>query len=343
MSKRVRVGVVGLGAIAERAHLPHFAALPSAQLTAVSSSRPRALRAACARYSIAHGYGDWRELVASDAVEAVAVCTPNDTHAAIALAALLHGKHVLVEKPIATRSADAARMVAVARAERRVLAVHHNLRFHPVAVAAYQLLRRAALGRVIGFEGVLSHRGPKGWAPQAAWFFDPARVGGGALLDLGVHAFDLLHHFVGEKTERIAAVCLGAAKRSGGSAEHQASCLLTLANGAIGTVSVSWRDSTYRNRWYFAGERGALELDFTGEGRLLLHRASGVQNVALPPAAPTAQRAFVERVLGKSGSRATPGATGEDGLLALNVSLAALRAARSKGSVRLQSASRSRS
>lgn len=342
MSKRVRVGVIGLGKIAERAHLPHFAASTHAELRAVSSSRPAAARAACKLYAIPNVFADWRELVRSEAIDAVAICAPNDVHAEIALSALRYGKHVLVEKPIATRLSDAARMVRAARAERRVLEVHHNLRFHPVAVAARAVMRRGVIGAVIGFEGVLCHRGPKGWAPRAAWFFDPARVGGGVLMDLGTHTFDLLSYFVGEPAERIAAVSVGAAAPSGGSAEHQASCLVTLLSGAVGSISVGWRDSNYRNRWYFTGELGALELDFTGDGRLVLHGARGARSLPLAGEGTllTAQQAFVDRVRGKQSSGVAQGASGEDGLYALSLALAAQRALASNSSVRLQRASR---
>ena len=345
MSKDVRVGVIGLGMIAERAHLPNFAAARSAKLCAVSSSRPAAARAACVRYGIETAYGDWRELVRSDALDAVAVCAPNDVHAEITLEALKHGKHVLVEKPMATRALDAARMVATARAERRVLDVHHNLRFHPVAMAARAVLRRGTIGRVIGFEGLLSHRGPKAWAPRAKWFFDPVRVGGGVLMDLGVHASDLLNYFVDSRAERIAAVSVGAARASGGDAEHQAHCLVSLTNGASGTVSVGWRDSTYRNHWYFTGERAALELDFRGAGALTLHSRQGSKSLPLGSerAQSTAQQAFVDRIRGRSSGAVRASATGEDGRYALMLALAALHAGRSQASVRLQRAARKRS
>lgn len=336
-NKLVRVGVIGLGAIAERVHLPHFAAASGCRLQAVSSSRESAALAAQRRYAIEHSYGDWRELVSSERVDAVAICTPNDVHAEVALAALRFGKHVLVEKPIATRALDAERMVALARAKRRVLVVHHNLRFHPVAVSARRLLLRGVLGKVLGFEGVLSHRGPKGWSPRAAWFFDRARVGGGVLMDLGVHTFDLLRYLVAEEVRELAVTGVGAADHGGGTAEHHASCLLTLRGGAVGTISVSWRDMTYRNRWYLLGERAALELDFTGDGRVTLHGSRGAKAVAVADARSgrSAQQAFVDRVRGKAALGPAASASGRDGAGALELALAAMRSARTGASVRL--------
>jgi predicted dehydrogenase len=165
-------------------------------------------------------------------------------------------------------------------------------------------------------------------------------------MDLGVHTFDLLRYFVADASARIMTTSVGAAARSGGSAEHHASCLVTLATGAAGTVTVSWRDSTYRNRWYFTGERGALELDFTGGGAVTLHGPRGKKLLPLPAeqSSSTAQQAFVDRILAKKArSTQVPSAWGEDGCAALKLCLAALQSSRTNATVRLQPAARRRS
>ena len=104
---------------------------------------------------------------------------------------------------------------------------------------------------------------------------------------------------------------------------------------------MSWRDSTYRNRWYFTGERGALELDFTGDGLVALHGPRGrkLLPLAAERAPATAQQAFVDRILGKR-TALPPSAWGEDGSAALKLALAARQATRTSASVRLQPARR---
>lgn len=321
MSAVVRVGIVGLGAIAERAHLPHFAKARGARLVAVSSSRPAARRKFRAEYGLEHTFADWRELVASDAVDAVVVCTPNDSHAPIAAAALHNDKHVLIEKPMTTTLSDAARLLQLAKRRGRVLAVHHHLRFEAAVTAARRCLARELIGRVFAFEAVMAHRGPRAWAPRASWFFDAERVGGGVLMDLGVHSFDLVRHLLQDEIVNVAAAALPGGE--GGSAEHQAHCVLHMRGGAIGSVNVSWRDRRYRNALYLLGARGALELDLAAH-ELWLHARGAKKALALPARQRTAQQDFVDRI--RDRGALGPGASGHDGLASLRVALAAAQA-----------------
>jgi predicted dehydrogenase len=333
----VGVGIVGLGKIAERAHLPHFAQSAGCRLVGVSSSRPRVARAMKEQYGVLHYFPDWRDLVASDEIDAVAICTPNDTHAVIALAALRHKKHVLVEKPIATRLADAARMVALARAERRILEVHHHLRFHPWVAQAKRLILRGVIGRPVALEGIFCHRGPKGWAPRASWFFDAKRVGGGVLMDLGVHAFDLLAFWSDDSVKRVSTLGLRAPTPQGGRGEHHAMCSLEFRRGAVGAVTVSWRDSSYRNRWYVMGDRGTLEIDLVGDGSLLCHRKGAATRLGRERGARdvTAQEAFIQRIRGCRPAGALPAAQGDDGLAALEIALASSASLRTRSTIEL--------
>ncbi len=316
---------MGLGAIAERAHLPHFAAARGARLSAVSSARRSAQRKAQRLYGVEHTFSDWRELVASAAVDAVAICTPNDSHALIARAALANGKHVLVEKPITTTVADAARLLQLAERRSLVLAVHHHLRCERAVRAARRLLARGALGEVFAFEAVMTHAGPRAWAPRARWFFEPERVGGGVLMDLGVHSVDLLRHLLQDEVACVSAATQAAA----GAAEHQAHCVLRMRRGAIGSVNVSWRDRRYRNALYLFAERGVLELELATPALQLQSRGGRRRAIALPARVDSAQQDFVDRIRNPARGALGPGAAGADGLAALRVALAAVRAARS--------------
>jgi predicted dehydrogenase len=322
--RAVRVAIVGLGAIAERNHLPEFARTKGAQIAALVSARPSALRRLGGSYGVEQRYAHYRDVVTRDDIDALVICTTNDSHAEIAEAALSHGKHVLVEKPITTRLQDAVALVALAKKQRRVLHVHHNLRFTPTALAAARVLAGGRIGRVVAFEALLSHQGPRGWAPHAAWFFDPARVGGGVLMDLGVHAFDLLRYWLGDEARAVVASAQGAARKADAGAAHHASCLVEFRAGASGSVTVSWRDGVYRNCYYFIGEKAALSVDLAS-GELALHKNGQTRNVPVPAAgerAPSAQRAFIAAIRGDL-SHARGAASGDDGASALELALAA--------------------
>jgi predicted dehydrogenase len=262
--KPLRIGVIGLGQIALKAHLPGYDRTPGCRLTAVQSARESHAKRVAVQYGIPHIYKEWNRLLESDQVDAVSICTPNFTHAPIALKALREGKHVLVEKPMAVHREEALELVRTAESSGRILMVHHNMRFDPAVRTAGKLLGRKVIGRVFAFKGSLTHRGPQAWSPQARWFFDKTKSGGGALMDLGPHIFDSLSFLLGESIAMTGAVAAKPPMEKGGAAvpnEVHCACLLTAESGAVGTATLGWADTDYHNRFYFYGTRGTLSLN----------------------------------------------------------------------------------
>lgn len=348
--KPLRIGIVGLGVIARRAHLPGFANAKGCVLAAAATRRPDSARALAREFGIPALYADWRRLVTSEAVDAVAVCTPNATHAPIALVALAAGKHVLVEKPIAPSREEARRMVKAAERRGRVLMVHQSMRFDPAVRAAHRLFRKGVVGRVTAFRGSLTHRGPAAWSPKSRWFFDLRLSGGGVFLDLGVHVFDTLRYLLGCRVaEVIAAVPEEPGGAEGPSAagrrtrhptrnlETHGLCLLKMADGSAGTLHVSWNDSSYQNRYYFFGTEGTLYLNL-GKGDPVAvesRRREGKFYPSLEPRdfRPSAFQHFVDCAL--HGKR--PWVDGREGWENLEVSLAAYASLRQRRPVRVRS------
>lgn len=263
----IQIGIIGLGQIAIRAHLPGYSKVTGCRLSAVYSMRELHAKKIATQYYIPHIYKDWRRMLESDHVDAVSICTPNFTHVPIALKALREGKHVLVEKPMAIDSAGARELIRAAKKARRVLMVHHNMRFDPAVRTAEKLLRKGIIGEVFAFRGTLTHRGPRAWSPKADWFFNKAKSGGGALMDLGPHVFDTLYFLLGEPLEMAGAVAahLKAEGKKGGKDSTQneihCACLLRSKNGATGTATLGWADTGYHNRYYLYGTNGTLSIN----------------------------------------------------------------------------------
>jgi UDP-N-acetylglucosamine 3-dehydrogenase len=329
----VRVGVIGLGQIALKAHLPGFSKVPGCRLTAVQSSRQVHARQTAQQFGIPHVHKDWRKLLGSDQVDAVSITTPNATHFPIALKALREGKHVLVEKPMTVTTQEAKTLIAAAAKAKRVLMVHHNMRFDPAVRTAEKLLRRGTIGEVLAFKCSLTHRGPKAWNPKADWFFDMKRSGGGALMDLGPHVFDSLAFLLGDPASLVgAAAVLGPAGRKGSSSdpETHCACLLRFRRGTIGTVNLGWADTAYQNRFYFFGSKGTLSLNLAkGDPITIQFRGKdGKEFPALDPDsfAPSLYEHFVDCArIGK-----TPSVPGEAGLRTLELIEEGYRSIRAK-------------
>lgn len=189
----LRLGIVGCGAVAELYHLPAVAACPDVRLVALAD--PRRERAA----ELGDRYG--AELVtehAADfvgAVDAAVVATPNNLHAEIASELARAGVHVLVEKPLARTTAECDAIAEAVAVSGVVAAVGHDFRHFPVARTARALLAGGLAGDVESAE--LRQGAGGGWPHTSADAFTRDRMGGGVLIDFGVHMLDLLTWWLG--------------------------------------------------------------------------------------------------------------------------------------------------
>ena len=187
MDREIGIGIVGCGSIARWKYAENLAVLPGASLRAFFGGRAEELRKAWGAPG-AVTCGSLEELLGRSDVDAVCICTPNDSHAAITLAALRAGKHVLCEKPMAVDAASAEEMVRTAEESGVFLTVGHQARFYPSAQALHGELRAGRFGALYFARASMVRRmGIPTWGR----FFDPVVQGGGCLMDLGTHALDL--------------------------------------------------------------------------------------------------------------------------------------------------------
>jgi predicted dehydrogenase len=187
------VAIVGCGLIGRKraqaltpARLVACADLDAARASSLAAQTPGAVADAVER------------VVARPDVEIVIVATTNDALAPLAIAALEAGKHVLVEKPAARTAAELDTIAAAAARANRLVRVGFNHRYHPALQQARQLVNAGALGPLMFIRGRYGHGGRVGY--EREWRADPARSGGGELIDQGVHLIDLSRWFLGEFT-----------------------------------------------------------------------------------------------------------------------------------------------
>lgn len=186
------VAIAGAGFIASY-HLDALARLPAVTLRAVMSRSVVTARALADRFGIADATDDLAALLARADVQAVVVATPDDTHEAVAGACLAAGKAVLLQKPMAGDSAACRRLIAAAARHGADLQLSWMHRHFEEVAAARALVQQGAIGRVTSVRLRNATPGPD-WG---RWFFAAERVGGGVVLQLGVHGIDLLEHLFG--------------------------------------------------------------------------------------------------------------------------------------------------
>jgi UDP-N-acetyl-2-amino-2-deoxyglucuronate dehydrogenase len=199
-SEVVGVGMIGAGFIADY-HLNGLAAAGGASVRAVAArTLPRA-EALAMRHAVPDATADWRRLLDRSDIDAVVIATPDDTHCEIACAAAEAGKAILLQKPMARTSEECRVIIEAARRAGVVLQVSFMHRYFEEVVRTRELLAEGGTGPVLSARMRNATPGPD-WGD---WFFSREKVGGGVVLQLGVHGIDLLRHVLGE-IERLVAV-----------------------------------------------------------------------------------------------------------------------------------------
>ncbi|MGQ9731818.1 MAG: Gfo/Idh/MocA family protein [Candidatus Zipacnadales bacterium] len=146
MSEPLRLAIIGAGKISQLAHLPAAQMADNVEVVALCDSRVNLLSCVAAQHNIARTYTSITDVLADEAVEAVDLCVPTLVHGALSRQMLAGGKHVLCEKPMASRVPQAVSMLAVARKANCRLMVGHHKRYDPGCEQAREVLRSGAIG-----------------------------------------------------------------------------------------------------------------------------------------------------------------------------------------------------
>lgn len=257
----VRAAILGGGFMA-RVHSRAIRA-NGAELVSIASSSPaRSLDIAVELGGI-RAARSAEEIFADPGIEVVHICTPNDTHSSLAVAALQAGKHVVCEKPLGLDHAAAVEMVHAAAAAGRVAAVPFVYRFHPMVREARSLVRAGEVGTVTNVQGSYL----QDWLLDAAddnWRVDTASGGASrAFGDIGSHLVDLLEFVTGATIAAVCAVMSTVHAERGGrgvDTEDLAAVLIRLSNGSVGSLLISQVAAGHANdlRFEIFGAEGSI-------------------------------------------------------------------------------------
>ena len=233
--KKTGFAVIGTGIVGGAWHAYVYSQMPQAELVAVCDLNHDRAAEIARKYDVPHVYTDYRQLLANPAVEAVSIATPDFAHREIAVAAARAGKHILVEKPLATTVEDAkAILAAVDQAGVKLMVDFHN-RVNPPFVAAKQSLDAGDLGELKYIYARLSN------TTFVATQMLPWANRSSALWFLASHTFDLAHWFVNDKPKRVYAVSRkGILQAQGVDTEDFHVAIVEFGNGAVLTLENSW-------------------------------------------------------------------------------------------------------
>ena len=203
--KKVKMGIAGIGAMGQ-GHVQAFTANPDSDIVAICDQSKEWVEHCKKEWGTKYAFTNWEDLVACDAVEAVAVCLPTVFHDPVTIGALNNGKHVLCEKPMAMNTEKAQAMADAAQRSGKILMVSYNQRFGPDIQYMKKYIDDGNLGEVYfartGWRramGVLPARKVQratGEQYSRNWF-NEKKMGGGAASDLGSHVVDLAMYLMG--------------------------------------------------------------------------------------------------------------------------------------------------
>lgn len=255
MAKRLQAGIVGLGRAGWGNHTAPLADHPLIRVGAVADAMEDRVREAI-ELTGCTGYEAYQDLLADPAVDLVIVATPSHTHAEVAIAALRAGKHVVVEKPMATSLAEADAMIAAAREAGRVLTVFQNRRIDPEYLKVKEWLESGRLGNVS-----LIRIGRYQYSRRNDWQ-TLRKYGGGMLNNWGPHILDWALQLVPE-----AKLAFADMKQtvSAGDAEDHVHVVLKGSNGTVVEVEIVQDYAFPAPTWMVMGSLGSISCD----GRVL--------------------------------------------------------------------------
>jgi UDP-N-acetylglucosamine 3-dehydrogenase len=332
----VKYGVIGCGAIGQRRHIPEIVAGADSKLVAVADINEKRAQEVAAKHGV-QAYTDYKQLLKQADIDAVVVCGPNYVHAEQTIAAFKAGKHVLVEKPMATTRKDAKAMIEAATKAGKNLMVGQNQRLASAHIKAKQIIDSGAIGKVLAFRTSFKHPGPDGWSLDGAgsWFFVKEKAVMGVLGDLGVHKIDLMRWLLGQEFVQVSALLATQDKTypNGKPIDLDDNAIIHLKTdkGVIGSVEIAWTNyGGEDNITVVYGQKGVLSIGIDPTYAVIVEYRNGGKELHKVGAMATNTKqvgsgiadAFTESILRKR----KPEIDGREGYQSVNVILTAIDA-----------------
>lgn len=253
MSKKIKIGIIGAGNIAQNAHLPSYLKQDDVELFGVYDVKESRSKEVAERFGFKHVASSLEQLLSMDELDAVSVCTWNNSHAEAVIAAAKAGKHILCEKPMAMTVAETEAMAKAVQDAGVTFMMGFVNRFRTESQIIKDFADQGKFGDIYYAKtGMIRRRGT-----PLGWFTDLSKSGGGPVIDLGVHAIDVTWYYMGKpRPISVSATTyskIGDYKTKGVTrwealdtddlvfeTEDSAAALIRFANGASMTVDVTW-------------------------------------------------------------------------------------------------------
>lgn len=311
----VNVGVIGVGAMGQN-HVRVYSKMENANLLAISDLMKGTLAEVSKEYHTV-GYVDYGNILEMPEIDAVSVCVPTTYHYEVVMGAIEQGKHVLVEKPIAFTLDEAKEMVEAAREAGVKLATGHVERFNPAVLEAKRLIDEGVIGEVVSASA--KRVGP----------FPPRIKDVGVTIDLAIHEVDIMFYLFDSPVSRVYANMGSRLEKC--EYEDHAELMMRFENGVVGVLETNWLTPYKKRQLEIIGVDGIISIDYIDQA-VEVH-GKNEQKVEVEHKEPLREElnSFLSAIIHDE----EPKITGEDGIHALKVVLAALKSAKSKNPINM--------
>jgi UDP-N-acetylglucosamine 3-dehydrogenase len=312
--KRLRVGVVGVGAMGKN-HARLYSELPGVELIGVADTNAT-LAGSVARDYDCKDFADYNALL-DESLDALSIAVPTTLHKKAALDAIRRGINVLVEKPIADTVENADEMIKAARERGVKLLVGHVERFNPAIMKLKELIDSGLLGEVVSISA------------KRVGLYNPRIKDVGIIIDLGTHDIDIMSYLYGQKIKEVYA--------SAGSVVHShedhAIITLNFANGSSGVIDTNWLTPHKVRNLTVIGSQAIAEVNYIEE-TLRIFDKEWIRDAKIEKEEPLKLELlhFIDCVQHNK----EPLVSGEEGKHALEVALAAVESARTGNVCRIK-------
>jgi len=234
LKAKTKIGIVGLGSIAQLVHLPILSKINTVEITAVAEVNKNRLKSVAEKFNIKNTFITYNQMLAETDLDAVIITTPTNTHKKIAIDCLKNGKHLLIEKPIALNYNEAKEIDDEAKKRKKNVMVGMNFRFRPDTMMLKSLINSGELGDIFYLRC--------GWtrkqSSQQQWFNKKSLAGGGVVLDLGISLLDTALWLFGYP--KVKSVSAQNFNHTHNSIEDSSVGFIRFNNSAVLNYEVSW-------------------------------------------------------------------------------------------------------
>jgi len=328
----LRIGLIGAGRTVQIGHAPAFTALTDRyRVAAIADRSPEALARIGTQLGVPpeRRYAEYRAMLLREPLDLAVIALPHVFHHEAAQQALLHGLHIVTERPLALSLRDAEELLRMAETRGRLMAVLHFYLFYPPFREAIRLVRAGAIGEpfFIRCEGVTGGFGLGGDAYHPEWHGNPDIAGGGVWMDSGYHGVYLCRAMMGSPITSVAAAIGTFAGAQ--AVDDTAVAVLTHEHGGISTIQVSWAvPSGGRRVVDIYGAEGTISLDHDGYPLGIFSNATRAwSHPEITAASAESFMAYYAALAECLGFGAPPPVSHRDALQTLETVLAAYRAA----------------